>query len=211
MEVNDVPTRTLRAAVAAALTGAGLLAAAPAAHADGAPASCTPKAASAHPFAAWDDSGLYTLVDGGDMESGLGGWTATGSAHVVEGNEPFQVGGGADHLALALGPDDSVISAPICIDDGYPWFRFFARNTSGRRGKLKVDVLYADAGGKLRQAGTGDYATSESDWRPTGSLDISIDFADVAGGALPVAFRFTAQPGSSFDLDDVYVDPMARG
>jgi hypothetical protein len=210
MEVTDLSIRTLRAALAAALAGAGLLAAVPAAQA-AAPADCTPQPASAHPFAAWDDFGVYALVDGGDMESGLAGWTATGSAHVVEGNEPFLVGAASDHLALALGPGDSVTSAPVCIDDTYPWFRFFARNTSERKGKLKVEVLYTDSKGTLREEGTGDYATSERAWLPTGSLGISIDFADVPGGALPVSFRFTAQTNSSFELDDVYVDPMARG
>ena len=31
------------------------------------------------------------------------------------------------------------------------------------------------------------------------------------GGAVPVSFRFTAESNSSFLVDDVYVDPMARG
>jgi hypothetical protein len=197
--------------LAAAVAGLGLLAAAPAVQAaTPAPADCTPQPATGQPFSPWDDLGFYTLVAGGDVEGALAGWTLDG-AQVAEGNEPFQVGGASDHLALALDEGDSVTTAPICIDDTYPWFRFFARNTAGRKAKLRVEVLYTDVRGKLREVGTGDYATREDDWLPTGSLGIDVDWDKVPGGALPVSFRFTAENNSSFLVDDVYVDPMARG
>jgi len=200
MEVTVLNSKLLAAAVA----GLGLLAAAPAAHA------CTPQPATGRPFTPWDDFGNYALVAGGDVEGDLAGWTLNG-AQVVEGNEPFQVGGAADHLSLALAAGDSVTTAPICIDDTYPWFRFFARNTAGRKAKLRVEVLYTDVKGKLREEGTGDYATREDDWLPTGSLGIDVDWDKVPGGAVPISFRFTARSNSSFLVDDVYVDPMARG
>jgi hypothetical protein len=207
MEVTTLKSKVLAAAVA----GLGLLAAAPAAQAaTAAPAACTPQPATGQPFAAWDDFGLYTLVSGAGFEGDLAGWTLNG-AQVVEGNEPFQVGGEADHRALALNAGDSVTTAPICIDDTYPWFPFFARNTAGRKAKLKVEVLYTDTKGKLREEGTGDYATAKAGWLPTGSLGIDVDWAEVPGGALPVSFRFTADSTSSFLVDDLYVDPMARG
>jgi len=209
MEVTVLNSKLLAAAVA----GLGLLAAAPAAQAStaaAAPASCTPQPATGQPFSPWDDFGFYALVSGGDVEGDLAGWTLDG-AQVVEGNEPFQVGGAADHLALALNEGDSVTTAPICIDDTYPWFRFFARNTAGRKAKLRVDVLYTDVKGKLREEGTGDYTTREEGWLPTGSLGIDIDWDKVPGGAVLVSFRFTAQNNASFLVDDVYVDPMARG
>jgi hypothetical protein len=208
MEVTALNRKMLAAAVA----GLGLLAAAPAAQAaaTAAPASCTPQPATAHPFAPWDDFGFYALVSGGDVEGDLAGWTLDG-AQVAEGNEPFFVGGAGDHRSLALAEGDSVTTAPICIDDTYPWFRFFARNTAGRKAKLRVQVLYTDVKGKLREEGTGDYATNDDAWLPTGTLGIDIDWASVSGGALPVSFRFTAESNSSFLVDDVYVDPMARG
>ena len=198
--------------LAAAVTGLGLLAAAPAAHAAPAPApaDCTPQPAIGQPFTPWDDLGFYTLVSGGDIEGDLSGWTLNG-AQVVEGNERFGVGGAGDHRSLALAEGDSVTSAPICIDDTYPWFRFFARNTAGRNAKLRVDVLYTDVKGKLREEGTGDYSTREDGWLPTGSLGIDVDWNKVPGGTVLVSFRFTAESNSSFLVDDVYVDPFARG
>ena len=48
-------------------------------------------------------------------------------------------------------------------------------------------------------------------WLPTGSLGIDIDWENVPGGSLPVSFRFTAAADSAWLVDDVYVDPMARG
>src|SRR5262245_21981355 len=107
-----------------------MLFAVPAAH-----AACTPQPADAHPFASLGDDGLYTLIAGGDFEGDLSAWTLTGGAHAFAANNPF-LGDGS--TALVLGPDDTVTTAPICIDDTYPWFRFFADNLSRGRGKLKI-------------------------------------------------------------------------
>jgi hypothetical protein len=204
MEVTDLSIRTLRGALAAAVAGATLLAAVPAAQAnkDAAAAGCTPQPASAHPFAPWDDFGLYTLVDGADMESGLAGWTTSGDAQVVEGNDPFLPG----HQALALGAGASVTTARICIDDTYPWFRFFSRG----RGKLRIEIVYTDSQGRERSEETGDYMTSDPEWAPSETIGIPVEF-EHAGAAVQVAFRFTAQGRSNLEIDDIYVDPMARG
>ncbi len=191
-----------RGGVAAALAGLALLAAVPAAQAAG----CTPQPASDHPFAQWGDGGIYTLVGGGDFEGAMSAWTLTGSADVVEGNDPFLAGGHS--VALAAG--DSVTTAPICIDDSYPWFRFFARNTAGGKSKLKIEILYTDLKGKARSENTDGYATTGDGWTPSDQIGIPVDF-DHAGSTVRVAFRFTAQSNSSLELDDVYVDPMARG
>jgi len=202
-----------RTTIAAALTALGLLAAAPAAQAASATAlatNCTPQPALAHPFASWNDVGFYTLVSGGDAEGALSGWTLNG-ARVVEGNEPFKVGRSTDHRSIALTGGTSVTTAPICIDSTYPWFRFFARNTSGHNANLKVDVLYTDTKGRVRDAGTGDYSTAGGAWVPTGSIGMNIVWQALpTGSSLPVTFRFSATGSDSWLVDDVYVDPYAR-
>src|SRR5262249_14961735 len=158
--------------------------------------------AAAHPFAAYGDDGVYTLVAGGDFEGDLSGWTG---ARMVADNNPF-LGDGT--RAVALGPGDSLTTAPICIDDTYPWFRFFADNTSAGKGKLKIELLYTDLRGKARSRNADDYATSDAGWKPSDTVGIDVNW-DHAGDAVPVQFRFTAQNNSSFELDDIYVDPMA--
>ena len=44
-----------------------------------------------HPFLQWLDPLPYTLLPGGDFESGAAGWKLSGGARVVDGNEPFYV------------------------------------------------------------------------------------------------------------------------
>jgi hypothetical protein len=204
-----------RCRLLAAATGLALLGVIPAAHAAGVaanPLGCTPQPALVQPFAAWTDTAEYTLSPGGDFENATSGWTLTNGARVVEGNEPFLVGAPDDRASLALATASSAISAPICIDDTYPWFRLFARNTGDLKSTLKVEVLYLDSKGKLKVRASGDYRAASADWAPTGSMKIDLAFDPTSvGGAAPVAFRFTPQgKGGNWQIDDVYVDPYRR-
>jgi hypothetical protein len=220
----------------AAVTGLALLAAAPAAQAGYKPKSerhaksdvvpiaapapsssaaanplnCTPEPRPVKAFAAWDDLADYTLAPGGDIERHAPGWTLMG-ARVVDGNQPFDLGEGAGgETSLSLRGGSSAISAPICIDDSFPSFRFFARNTGDLSSGLKVEVLYMDVRGSLRSDGSGVYAVDDHDWGPSDSFGIDMTFA-AENGAAPVAFRFTPQGrGGEWQIDDLYVDPMAR-
>jgi hypothetical protein len=197
------------------LVALALLALAPAAHADAEPAAnplrCTPTPAFSNPFTAWGDLGDYTLAPGGDFE-GRPNWFLAG-ARVVDGNEPFYVGGAEDSSSLSLPSGSVAVSAPICIDETYPWFRFFARNTGDPRSRLEVDVLYVTAKGQLRVRASGELTAAASEWTLTDpmKIDLAID-PNSPTGAAPVAFRFTPKGvGGSWQIDDVYVDPMARG
>jgi len=201
--------------VLAALSGLALLVAAPAAQAATTaanPQGCVPQPALKQAFMPWGDSGQYTLAPGGDLESSVAGWTLGGGARAVAGNESFFVGRSADRTSLSLPTGSSATTAPLCIDDTYPWFRLFARNTAGKKASLKVEVLYLDTKGKLNTRASGTYTSSTSTWSPTGTLKIPMTFdSTVAAGAAPVAFRFTpVGADSNWQIDDVYVDPMAR-
>src|SRR4051794_36420797 len=44
-----------------------------------------------HPFSKWGDNATYTPAPGGAFESGQNGWTLTGGAKAVTGNESFSV------------------------------------------------------------------------------------------------------------------------
>jgi hypothetical protein len=201
--------------VLVAVCGLALVVAAPAANAATTaanPQKCVPQPALKQAFLPWSDAGQYTLSPGGDLESPLAGWMLSGGARVTAGNEPFYVGRTTDRSSLSLPAGSSVITAPICIDDTYPWFRLFARNSGDVKGGLKVEILYLDTTGKLRTRASGVYTARTFGWAPTGTLKIPMTFdPTTAGGAAPVAFRFTPQgPSSSWQIDDVYVDPMAR-
>src|SRR4051794_19760626 len=103
MEVRNMPFvisgSRRKGGMLAALAGVFLLTAGPA-HAAGTaanPLQCVAQPALAHPFTAFGDSGTYTLLNGGDMETTLPGWTLSGGAAVIEGNAPFKVGAASDH------------------------------------------------------------------------------------------------------------------
>jgi hypothetical protein len=118
--------KTFVAAALAALT----LVVVPAAHAKGAAANldnCTPLPALEHPFAPWGDKGFYMLHRGGDMESALTGWTLSGGAAVVAGDDGLGVRAGSKVLSVPGGA--SVVTSPICIDDTFTHARLLGRST----------------------------------------------------------------------------------
>lgn len=197
-------SKSLLGAAMAALA----LVVAPAAHAKGAaanPDNCTPPAALEHPFASWGDAGFYVLNAGGDMESGLEGWTLSGGAAVVAGDDGLGVRAGSKVLSLPAGA--SAVSAPICIDETFTHARLLARSLVASGSTLDVDVLYTDVKGKSVVKGSKSYSVKSSAWAPSTDFNIKAKL----DGAAPVQFRFTAPKKSAWELDDFYVDPRARG
>jgi hypothetical protein len=213
MEVVNLSFVT-RGLLAGACVALGLITAGPA-HAKGAVANpdlCTAQPAAAHPFAVFGDNGTYTLLNGGNMEGPLPGWTLSPGVAAVEGNEGYFVGSARDHRSLALPGGATVTTAPVCIDQTYPWFRLFARNTSAKSATLKIEIVYTDTKGKLVTRGTGSHNGAPGAWSLTDTQSIKAKFdTSVASGAAPISFRFTAPAGTSWQLDDIYVDPRARG
>src|SRR5690242_16196518 len=63
-------------------------------------------------FAPWGDSAYYYPANNGGLESGSTGWTLSGGAAVVSGNEPFYANG-SHSLSL---PSGSTATSPVtCI------------------------------------------------------------------------------------------------
>ena len=123
------------------------------------PYDCAPQPTLAQNFAAWNDYGQYTPVLNAGLENGATGWTLTGGASVVAGNEPWKIGGAWHRNALDLPAGSSAVTAPICIDETYPHFRLFARNAGSLNGALKIEVLYFDTKGKIVNTKPYDYKT----------------------------------------------------
>ena len=48
------------------------------------------------PFTPWLDPMHYTLLPGGSFEGGAAGWTLSGGARVMSGNETYKVNGAGD-------------------------------------------------------------------------------------------------------------------
>ena len=196
--------RTVLSATAAAFAAAALFAA-PASAATAVAAGC-PDVPTLQPFAPWQDVADYLLAPDGDLEGGATSWQLDDGAHVVEGNEPYQVGATADHLALELPSGATATTAPMCIGEEHKTMRFFS--TSTRSGALIVEALYAKPNGKQKSVNLGVVAAGE-DWAPSEILPMRVnELAGDYGNAMPVSLRFTAKGKSTWTIDDVYVDPF---
>lgn len=165
-------------------------------------------------FLPWHDSAHYAFVDNGGFESGTAGWTVKGGAKVVPGNESFFVHDGGDGSSLALPPGSSATTPPMCIGLFNSKMRFFAANAGSQSAKLKVQVIYNGGAGALvglvgKTLGLSDigYVSAGASWQPSEPVGM-------LGGTLPlltasVQFRFTpVGSGGSWQIDDVYVDPL---
>jgi hypothetical protein len=157
-------------------------------------------------FSAYQDRALYTLAPGGDFEAGADGWTLDDSAAVADESSSIQLGAALGASSLELPAGASATTPPICVERGFPAFRFATRSAGRRHGVLRVQVLYG-AGGKSKKTGR---IKAGNVWKVTRKLSLAQGrFHVKRGGSANVRLRFTASRGT-VRMDDVYVDPRLR-
>jgi hypothetical protein len=163
------------------------------------------------PFLPWLDPAHYTLAPDGAFSGGAKGWQRSG-ARVVAQNEPYRVHGDHATAALDLPEGSSATSPAICVGLEHPTLRFFARNTGSLLGTLQVEVRFEDALGKVHSLPIGVVAGTGG-WHPTLPFPVLANLLPLLPGQhTPVAFRFTPVGlNSSWQIDDVYVDPYGKG
>jgi hypothetical protein len=172
-------------------------------------ASNCDEGASSQVFLPWTDVANYFLAPGGDFEAGASGWTLTGGASVVGGNEPWNVtGGGGSSLRLPAG--GSATSPAICVGIEHPTIRFFEKSVGASLGSnLRVDVLFEDAAGNVRDLTIG--RETRGGWEVTPVYVVVANLLAVLPGEhTAVAFRFTPEGTGSWQIDDVHVDPYGK-
>ena len=161
-------------------------------------------------FAPWSDFANYILAPNGSFELGSNGWSLSGGAGIVSGNEPFYPTG--SH-SLALPSGSSAMSPKVCLGTKQLYIRFFGNDLGGTDGGLRVRVYWY---GLLNQLlGHSDFAifAPGNGWSPSGQSNSS-------GGLLaplPVvslvsssSARIEITPlgsGSHWQIDDLYIDP----
>lgn len=161
------------------------------------------------PFAAWGDSSPYTLAPNGSFEYGSMGWSLNNGARVVAGGNTWR----SSSYSLSLPSGASATSPTACVKIADPASRFFLRNTSGS-GKVRVDVQYKTLLGLLPVTANLGYATAGSEWQPGPKYDHVL--ANILGTlglnsglSASLRFKFTAV-GGSFQVDDLFVDPLIQ-
>jgi hypothetical protein len=214
--MSSVISSSRRRARLLALTGALLAgsAVAPAAQAAVSnPYSCSPSPqAVSQVFLPFGDTAQYTPVQNAGLESGSTGWTLSSGAAVVNDQEPWNVSGVAGSHALDLPNGSAAVTAPICIDATYPYFRFFAKNVNANNAGLEVEVLYYDSKGRIQKESPVTYTSPSAGWQPSSKFNITVFGGTTTTTAAPVAFRFVPMGGTAhYVIDDVYVDPWSRG
>ena len=163
------------------------------------------------PFARWADPASYVLAPDGGVENRGRGWTLTGGARVVTGNEKYYVNRRTDSRSLYLPPGSSATTPSMCIGLEYPTLRAFALNRKAAGSTLRVEVLFEDLLGNVLSTQIG-LLTASGKWQPTIPLPVVANLlALLPDGNTAAAFRFTPQDANGdWRLDDVYVDPYRR-
>lgn len=206
----------LAAAIAAAA------AVAPVSTAAAAPAPAAVGAACAgtlfQPFTAWGDSSFYSLLPDGDFEAGGQGWTFTRGAQVDgAGNGNSHAHGRAGTLthSVILPPGGSATSPPVCVGSASPYARMFAdtvRRSRSTGSSLQVEILLQSPNGSMQAKGMGR-VPEIAGWDATRRMSIAQGQLGVqhTSYTTTIRFRFTAIEGSTWRLDDIYLDPRMRG
>jgi hypothetical protein len=162
-----------------------------------------------NPFTQWNDTADYFLAPGGAVDN----WDLDG-ADVVAENSPFSVH--AETAAAVHVPEGASTTAPmVCVTPNDPTMRFFVRNTGGELGTLHVDVLYVDDQNESQSLEIGVVTAADAGdaWVPSPVLELAAPLiAQLDEGLAEVNFRFRAEgAGSSWLVDDLYVDPYGKG
>jgi hypothetical protein len=161
------------------------------------------------PFAGFGDKHQYKVVQGASFEGAMTDWTLAGGAKVVSGNEPWKVGGSSHGKSLVLPVGSTAITPPACVGLAEPTVRFFAKRNSGLLGlsTLAVSVYVKTSLGLVVPVPVG-VVLGNGQWKATPQMLIVANLLPLLpGDRTPVAFQFTPLLGS-WQIDDVYVDPM---
>jgi hypothetical protein len=196
-------TRKLLAAIVAALVAVAFSAAA-------AQAAC-PYTGAEQVFRPWGDISYYVLAPDGGFEDRGEGWSLTGGAKTVPGNEAFYLNDPSDSRSLSLPAGSSAGSPPICMSIETPTFRLVARNTGDPTAKLKVEATYKLLG--LVRTNVVSTVTSGPAWAPAQQMSAVLGLSTVVGTVIPSAIQIRITPvgsGGEWTVDDLYIDPFAR-
>ena len=206
--MNGIIRRAVLAATAAVATAAVFAAPASAGILTASASDCGDETLT-KPFAQFGDFANYKLVRNGAFETGTDGWTLSGGARVVTGNEPWKVGGSNHAKSLVLPAGSSAISPVSCVGLGEPTLRFFAKkNRAALLGisTLTVTVYVKTSLGLTVPVPVGT-VLNNGQWKATPQLLIVANLLPLLpGDRTPVAFQFTPVLGD-WQMDDLYVDP----
>jgi hypothetical protein len=155
-------------------------------------------------FAPWGDNSQYYFTQNGGFEDGSAGWTLSGGAAVVGGNEPFDVHSASDSHSLLIPSGASATSPSLCFGLLYPGVRFFAMSRSGTA-TIHVRVIASGLLGALSVLDGGS-ATVGPNWSPTPTFATTLSQLDIPVGTKSIQLQISAT--GAVQIDDIYIDPF---
>jgi len=162
-------------------------------------------------FSPWGDQHSYVLAPDGGFEAGGQGWSLSGGAATVAGNESFFLNDASDSRSLSLPAGSSAVSPPVCMSIDTPIFRLVARNTGNASAGLRVEAIYPLLG--LLRTKTVSTVYGSSTWAPSQQMSTVLTLSTVVGTLIPSAVQIRITPvgsGGNWQVDDLYIDPFAR-
>ena len=194
-----------------ALVAVAAVSASPAAAADGSLLGCGYQPT--QPFMRFLDPLPYSLLPGGDFESGAQGWKLSGGARVVSGNESFYVTSARDSHSLLLPSGSSATSPPMCMGLLLPIVRYFSTGGAALS-YLRVEAVFKDASGRERALDLLPMGLPTKSWSPgLPALQLlgTVNTLTLNGLTSQISLRFTPKGllfgSGTWQVDDVYVDP----
>jgi len=167
-------------------------------------ASCTYTNA-APLFAPWGDDAAYTPFQGSTFENGASGWSWGNGANIISGdNNPLLTAAGSHAVQI---PGGGTARSPwLCVNSTTPSMRFFLRRVSGT-GNLTIKALVNSGGNQLTTITT--IASTTADWQPSPVIGFpALITASTTG--VNAQIQFSADPGTTFRIDDIELDPYLR-
>ena len=163
------------------------------------------------PFKRWGDSASYKMVGDGGFESGANGWSLSGGAYVASGNESYYVGGAADRRSLVLPFGSRAVSPFTCVGLDEPTLRLFAKRRNGLLTTLLVEMQVQTSLGLSLWLPVVPGDVGGSSWHPTVAMPLVANLLTLSStDRTPVRFRFSPLLLGSWQIDDVYVDPVMK-
>jgi hypothetical protein len=199
-------SRTLRVKLGAIVAGALLVVALSATGAQ----ACSYTGAE-QVFSRWGDVHSYVLGPDGGFESDASGWSLSGGAKAVSGNETYYLNDAGDSRSLALPDGSAAVSPPICMSIDTPILRMVARNTGDPSSRLRVEARYALLG--LVRTNVVNDVRAGSSWGPSKELSVVLGLSTIVGTIVPSQIEVRIRPLDDLGqwrIDDFYVDPFAR-
>lgn len=154
-------------------------------------------------FASWGDEASYYFPANGGFESGASGWSLSGGAAVVNGNEPFFLHNGGDSHSLLI-PAGGSATTSVCFGVLYPALRFVVQGSGAR---VHVVVSAKNLLGVVSTLDGGSF-TADGSWAPSPKLSTLLSAVTSPLGAktMQVTISVTGAPAT---IDDLYIDPYA--